>query len=80
MDLSRFQADLATVDALARLQLDARRRGSPLKLRDPSPQLRDLIELCGLAEALGVEPRGDPEQLEQPLGIEEERHLGDGAP
>jgi hypothetical protein len=77
MDVSRFHADLGSVDALARLKLEARRRGCALRFENPSSDLRALLGLCGLGEALLVEPRRDPEELEQPLGVEEERQLGD---
>lgn len=52
-DLGR--ANLATVDVLARLQLEARRRGWSLELRDPGDEpcaLRDLIGLVGLTDLL----------------------------
>ncbi len=41
-------ADLDAVDALARLQLAAARRGIRLRLRHPSSDLRDLLHLVGL--------------------------------
>jgi hypothetical protein len=78
-DASGFHADLAAVDALARLRLVAGRFGIDLRVKDASPELRALLDLCGLAGELLVEPRGCAEQLEQPLGVEEEGHLGDGA-
>ena len=62
--------DLALVDALARLQLDARRRGGRLRLRNVTDELRGLLELVGLADVLAVEPRREPELGEQ-LGVEE---------
>ncbi|UYM23908.1 STAS domain-containing protein [Streptomyces albus] len=46
---------LAAVDALSRLRLTARRTGCHLRLRHPTPQLRALLELTGLAEPLGLE-------------------------
>jgi hypothetical protein len=62
--------DLALVDWLARLQLDARRRGGRLRLRNVTDELRGLLELVGLADVLAVEPRREPELREQ-LGIDE---------
>ncbi len=50
-------ADLEAVDALARLQLAATRRGVRLRLRHPSSDLRDLLNLVGLAEVFA--PDGD---------------------
>ncbi|MYW68512.1 STAS domain-containing protein [Streptomyces sp. SID8379] len=60
---------LATVDALARMQLAARRAGGRIRLRDPSPKLALLIRLAGLESplGLGVEMLGDAEQREPPL-------------
>jgi ABC-type transporter Mla MlaB component len=55
-DVSSVPADAVTVDALARLQLAARRRGSIVHLRNASPELRDLVALMGLTAVL-VEPR-----------------------
>ncbi|MEV0323998.1 STAS domain-containing protein [Streptomyces sp. NPDC050658] len=39
---------LAAVDALARLQLTARRAGGRIRLRDPAPHLTELLDLVGL--------------------------------
>jgi len=41
--------DLRTVDALARLALIAGRFGRPIMLRDAAPELRELLDLAGLA-------------------------------
>ncbi len=68
---------LATVEALARLQLAARRKGLDLRLHVVSRELRDLIELAGLTQVLGVEPRRQAEEREQRVGVEEEGELGD---
>ena len=68
---------LATVDALARLQLAARRRGLELRVRSAPGELRELIELAGLTAVLGVEPRREAEEREERLGVEEEGELGD---
>lgn len=50
-----LQADLATVDALARLQLEARREGFEVTLAGAPQFVRDLIDLAGLTKALRVE-------------------------
>lgn len=69
--------DAATVDALARLQLTAQRLGRRLHLRHASPELRELVELVGLGEALPcddalrVEPGGEPEEREERLRVQE---------
>jgi anti-anti-sigma regulatory factor len=57
--------DLAIVDSLARMHLGARRRGRRLVLRNVSDELRGLIELVGLADVLGLEPRREAELGEQ---------------
>lgn len=51
-DVACVEADAATVDALARLQLVARRHGLEITLVGASDELRRLIDLIGLAEAL----------------------------
>ena len=76
-DASRLDEDLASVDRLARLQLATQRRGRALRLLGVSDELRALLALTGLAGASGVEPRGQPEEREDPLDVEEERQLGD---
>ena len=68
---------LDAVEALARLQLAARRKGLDLRLHVVSRELRDLIELAGLTYVLRVEPGRQAEQREQRLGVEEEGELGD---
>jgi hypothetical protein len=52
-DASRHtEPDQLDVDALARLQLAAKRRGARLVLYGASAQLVDLLELAGLSEVL----------------------------
>jgi hypothetical protein len=72
-DVSELAAELAAVEALARLALVARRLGCPLKVRRASPELRDLVEFCGLSDALGVGGgnRREAEQREEPVDVEE---------
>jgi ABC-type transporter Mla MlaB component len=70
--------DLGTVDALARLQLTARRLGRRIRLRGACDELQDLLALSGLndivplAVGLPVEPGGQPEQGEPASRVEEE--------
>jgi ABC-type transporter Mla MlaB component len=71
--------DAGTVDALARLQLALRRLGLELSLQNVSEELRGLLALMGLSEVLGVETRGQVEQREERVGLEEERQLEDPA-
>ncbi|MGW8885050.1 STAS domain-containing protein [Streptomyces sp. NPDC055749] len=50
--------DLALVEAVARLGLIARRAGGRgLRLRNVPPELRSLLDLVGLADAVGLEDR-----------------------
>jgi ABC-type transporter Mla MlaB component len=60
--------DLSAVDALARLQLAARRLGCSIRLREPCAELVRLLDLSGLSGCLEV--GGEPEGGEQP-GVEE---------
>ena len=78
-DLSGCTADLATVDAVARLVLAARRLAWEIRLCHASPELLDLLSFAGLGEALGVEACGQAEQGEEHRRVEEERELGDPA-
>lgn len=64
------------VDLLARLHLEARRRGVELRWA-AAPSLHELIALAGLEETLRVEPLGQPEEREERRGVEEEGELGD---
>jgi ABC-type transporter Mla MlaB component len=52
-DVRGVDPDAVTVDALARLQLAARRHGCEVRLRNASPTLLDLVELMGLTDVLG---------------------------
>lgn len=66
--LDARRADLALVDALARLALAAQRRGWRIRIDGtPPPQLGALLALCGLDRVLGlaVEPQRQPERAEQ---------------
>ena len=51
-DVSSVQVDAVTVDALARLQLAARRHGCQVRLRNPSAELRELVAFMGLRDVL----------------------------
>jgi hypothetical protein len=73
--------DLVAIDVFARLQLSAKRRGGGIRLLHASEELRGLLALTGLSEvvpcALGLEARGEPEEREEVLGVEEEADPGD---
>lgn len=49
-------ADATAIEALARLQLTARRLGRAIRLRDAPDELRDLLTLTGLRDALPLCP------------------------
>ena len=68
------QPDMVLVDALARFQLTARRLGCRLDLARASLSLRLLLALVGLGH-LGWEP----EEREEPVGVEEVVERGDPA-
>ena len=51
-DLDGVEPDAVTVDALARLQLAARRHGCQIRLRHASLALLDLVALMGLRDVL----------------------------
>ena len=73
---------LAAVDALARLQLAARRLGLDLRLVSCDPELESLLLLTGLDGVLepvalsALEVRREAEPGEQP-GVEEVVEVGD---
>src|SRR5215831_10754905 len=56
-DDAGIEPDAVTVDALARLQLAASRRGCSIRLCHPSPALLDLVELMGLSHVLCEDER-----------------------
>jgi anti-anti-sigma regulatory factor len=76
-DLRGVAADCATIDALARLQLAARRIGIELNVRNASHELAELLAFTGLSGALGLEPGREREEREEPLRGEEEGQLDD---
>ncbi len=51
-DVSGVAPDAVTVDALARLQLAVRRHGCRVRLRNASPELRELVAFMGLTDVL----------------------------
>jgi ABC-type transporter Mla MlaB component len=51
-DVSGIEPDAVTVEALARLQLAARRLGCQVRLANASAELRELIAYMGLADVL----------------------------
>ncbi len=77
--------DAVTVDALARLQLTARRLGCQLRVEHASAELRGLLVFMGLSgvvpldDGSGLEAGRQTEEREQIGGVEEERDSGDPA-
>lgn len=53
-DVTGVDADAVTVEALARLQLAARRHGCRIWLRGASGDLRDLVAFMGLQDVLSA--------------------------
>ncbi|MEP6642150.1 MAG: STAS domain-containing protein [Gaiellales bacterium] len=51
-DVIGVDADAVTVDALARLQLAARRYGCRVRLRNASAELREIVAFMGLEDVL----------------------------
>ena len=64
VDASVLPPDARSVDMLARLQLAALRRGEHVSVRNPSPELIDLVELMGLRDVLALEPKRPQERGE----------------
>jgi ABC-type transporter Mla MlaB component len=70
--------DLSAVEALARLQVAARRLGCSIQLRDTCAELSELLHLAGLRDVVTGRPGpgrclevvGEPEGGEQ-VGVEE---------
>ena len=55
-EVGRLAPDAVTLDALARLQLAAKRYGCEVRLRNASAELRDLLAFAGLREVLPESP------------------------
>jgi ABC-type transporter Mla MlaB component len=69
--------DAGTVEALARMQLTARRLGRTVKIRGACGELKDLVTLSGLSDVLpcdelSLEVSGQAEQGKEAGGVEEE--------
>jgi hypothetical protein len=69
----------SAIDALARLQLNARRLGLEIRLRHASSELLELIAFAGLDEVLRLEAGGQAEEWEEGRRVEEERELDNPA-
>jgi STAS domain len=69
--------DLRTIEALARVELIARRLGTGMRLRGASVELLDLLAFCGLPVELVLEGEGEAEEREEAGRVEEEGDPGD---
>jgi ABC-type transporter Mla MlaB component len=71
------EPDAGTIDALARMQLTARRLGRRVQLRHACADLQDLVAFTGLGDVLPhyglrLEAGRQPEEGEESRGVEEE--------
>jgi anti-anti-sigma regulatory factor len=64
-------ADFATVDALARAALHARRSGARLQVVNATPALEELIAFAGLDDLLFGWRRRQAEEREEAFGVKE---------
>lgn len=71
--------DLADIETLARLGIVAHRAGWKFRVRGVSTELQELLELCGLCEALRVEVERQAEKREETGGLQEEGDAADPA-
>ena len=77
------EPDASAIDALARMQLSARRLGRRICLSHASHELQELIALMGLRDVVPLDPglafqvRREPEERKEALGVEEEADPGD---
>jgi hypothetical protein len=78
-DVGATAPDVHAIDALARLQLAARRLGMEVRLRHASRELQELVAFAGLHDVLRVEAGGQAEQGKERVGVEEERELDNPA-
>jgi ABC-type transporter Mla MlaB component len=59
-DVRGVEVDAVTIDALARLQLAARRHGCRIRLCSASSELLALVDLMGLTDVLPCDEFSDP--------------------
>jgi anti-anti-sigma regulatory factor len=78
--------DAVTIDALARLQLTARRLGREIGVCHASGELRELLDFAGLSEVIPlsagsrIDARRQAEQREEGRGVQEEGDPADPIP
>jgi anti-anti-sigma regulatory factor len=72
-------ADVVTIESMARLYLTVRRAGGRIRFRRAGRDVHELVSLLGLADVFRfdtgsvVEPRREAEEREEGRGVEEER-------
>ena len=76
LEVSGLAATTGALAALGRVALAARRTGRRVRLCGASAALRALVELAGL----GGQFEWEPEEREEPCGVEERVGPGDAAP
>jgi hypothetical protein len=80
-DVAALPPDALSVDTLARVQLEARRHGCRVQLRNVPAELGRLLSFLGLADAVGLgrrlEAQRQPEEREDPRRVEEGVDRGD---
>ena len=59
-DVNDVYPDAVAVDLLAKLRLEIIRSGCGFRLRDPSDDLKRLLEFCGLSELAVPSESGQP--------------------
>lgn len=72
--------DVSTLDALARLQLAAKRDGRRLRLRNSNRELQDLLTPAGLRDLIALSPHrcpGEPLRPGSPLRVGRESQQGE---
>src|SRR5262249_46323306 len=72
-------ADFATVDALARASLNARRLGARLRVVNATPELEAVIGFAGREEVLLGRRQRQAEEREEAFGVQERREADDPA-
>jgi anti-anti-sigma regulatory factor len=70
-------ADFATVDALARASLCARRAGARMRVVNATPELEELIGFAGLDEVLLGRRERQAEERKEPFGVEKRGEADD---
>jgi len=73
------RCDLGFVEDLLRLDMTVRRLGWSMRLDDVRADVREVLELVGLADALSLDAGREAERREQ-VGVDEVVDAGDATP